>query len=70
MLLRQLLEALARESISSYGRDSILNLLVTVVPRKSLQEPNNSLTLWVIDQGEHGGTGGCPTLGVLPSGPH
>ncbi|XP_060116332.1 protein unc-45 homolog A [Heteronotia binoei] len=51
LLLKQLLEALARESISSYGRDSILNLLITVVPRKSLQEPNNSLTLWVIDQG-------------------
>ncbi|KAL8197327.1 UNVERIFIED_CONTAM: Protein unc-45 A [Gekko kuhli] len=51
LLLKQLLEALTRESISSYGRDSILNLLITVVPRKSLQEPSNSLTLWVIDQG-------------------
>nr|XP_056721745.1 protein unc-45 homolog A [Euleptes europaea] len=51
LLLKQLLEALARESVSSYGRDSILNLLVGVVPRKLLREPNNSLTLWVIDQG-------------------
>ncbi|XP_054858696.1 protein unc-45 homolog A isoform X2 [Eublepharis macularius] len=51
LLLKQLLEALTRESISSYGRDSILNLLISVVPRKSLQDPNNSLALWVIDQG-------------------
>ncbi|XP_066491778.1 protein unc-45 homolog A isoform X2 [Tiliqua scincoides] len=60
-LLKQLLEALTRDSISSYGRDSILNLLISVVPRKSLQAPNNSLTVWVIDQGlqkilEVGGT--------------
>ncbi|KAJ6662772.1 hypothetical protein lerEdw1_010976 [Lerista edwardsae] len=60
-LLKQLLEALTRDSISPYGRDSILNLLISVVPRKSLQAPNNSLTLWVIDQGlqkilEVGGT--------------
>lgn len=51
LLLKQLLEALTRESISSYGRDSILNLLISVVPRKSLKDPNNCLTLWVIDQG-------------------
>ncbi|XP_072838271.2 protein unc-45 homolog A [Pogona vitticeps] len=50
-LLKHLLEALTRENISAYGRDSILNLLITVVPRKSLQDPNNCLTLWVIDQG-------------------
>ncbi|XP_053128386.1 protein unc-45 homolog A [Hemicordylus capensis] len=61
LLLKQLLEALTREGISSYGRDSILNLLISVVPRKSLQDPNNCLTLWVIDQGlreilEVGGT--------------
>ncbi|XP_028561992.2 protein unc-45 homolog A isoform X1 [Podarcis muralis] len=61
LLLKQLLEALTRESISSYGRDSILNLLISVVPRKSLKDPNNCLTLWVIDQGlkqilEVGGT--------------
>ena len=52
-LLKHLLEALTRENISAYGRDSILNLLITVVPRKSLQDPNNCLTLWVIDQGMH-----------------
>ncbi|XP_062998748.1 protein unc-45 homolog A [Elgaria multicarinata webbii] len=60
-LLKQLLEALARDSISSYGRDSILNLLISVVPRKSPQVPSNRLALWVIDQGlkeilEVGGT--------------
>lgn len=51
-LLKQLLEALTKESISAYGRDCILNLLVSVVPRKSLKDPNNCLTLWVIDQGK------------------
>ncbi|XP_042328569.1 protein unc-45 homolog A isoform X2 [Sceloporus undulatus] len=61
LLLQQLLEALTRDSISAYGRDSILNLLINKVPRKSLQDPNNCLTLWVIDQGlkeilEVGGT--------------
>ncbi|XP_048337994.1 protein unc-45 homolog A isoform X2 [Sphaerodactylus townsendi] len=51
LLLQQLLEALTRKGVSCYGRDSILSLLVSVVPRKSQQEPSNSLTLWVIDQG-------------------
>uniref|UniRef100_A0A803T7R6 Unc-45 myosin chaperone A n=1 Tax=Anolis carolinensis TaxID=28377 RepID=A0A803T7R6_ANOCA len=61
LLLRRLLEALTREKISGYGRDSLLNLLINKVPRKSPQDPNNCLTLWVIDQGlkdilEVGGT--------------
>uniref|UniRef100_A0A8D2LII1 Protein unc-45 homolog B n=1 Tax=Varanus komodoensis TaxID=61221 RepID=A0A8D2LII1_VARKO len=51
MLLKCLLQALTQGSISSYGRDGILNLLISVVPRKSLQTPDNSLTLWAIDQG-------------------
>ncbi|XP_060611440.2 protein unc-45 homolog A [Anolis sagrei] len=61
LLLRRLLEALTRDRISGYGRDSLLNLLINKVPRKSPQDPNNCLTLWVIDQGlkdilEVGGT--------------
>ncbi|ETE68417.1 Protein unc-45-like A, partial [Ophiophagus hannah] len=61
LLLRWLLEALTRAGISSYGRDSILNLLINVIAPKSLQVSNNSLTLWVIDHGlkeilEIGGT--------------
>uniref|UniRef100_A0A8C6YH00 Protein unc-45 homolog B n=1 Tax=Naja naja TaxID=35670 RepID=A0A8C6YH00_NAJNA len=61
LLLRWLLEALTRAGISSYGRDSILNLLINVIAPKSLQASNNSLTLWVIDHGlkeilEVGGT--------------
>ncbi|XP_070619638.1 protein unc-45 homolog A [Erythrolamprus reginae] len=61
LLLRWLLEALTRASISSYGRDSILNLLISVIAPKPLQASNNSLTLWAIDHGlkeilEVGGT--------------
>ncbi|KAM6426158.1 protein unc-45 homolog A [Liasis olivaceus] len=61
LLLRWLLEALTRVGLSSYGRDSILNLLISVTARKSLPASNNSLTLWVIDHGlkeilEVGGT--------------
>ncbi|XP_039217949.1 protein unc-45 homolog A [Crotalus tigris] len=51
LLLRWLLEALTRAGISSYGRDSILNLLISAVAPKSLQASNNALTLWVIDHG-------------------
>ncbi|KAK9394130.1 protein unc-45A-like [Crotalus adamanteus] len=51
LLLRWLLEALTRAGISSYGRDSILNLLISAVAPKSLQVSNNALTLWVIDHG-------------------
>lgn len=53
LLLRWLLEALTRAGISSYGRDSILNLLISTIAPKSLQASNNTLTLWVIDHGEH-----------------
>uniref|UniRef100_A0A668AW86 Unc-45 myosin chaperone A n=1 Tax=Myripristis murdjan TaxID=586833 RepID=A0A668AW86_9TELE len=37
--------------VSGSGRDSAINLLVKQVPRKSLKMPDNSVTLWVIDQG-------------------
>ncbi|KAG7267581.1 hypothetical protein CRUP_006001, partial [Coryphaenoides rupestris] len=35
--------------------DSAINLLVKQVPRKSQKNPDNSVTLWVIDQGPGGG---------------
>ncbi|MBN3308929.1 UN45A protein, partial [Amia calva] len=60
-MLRHLVEVLTAAEVSGAGRDSAINLLVKQVPRKSLRDPNNSLTLWVIDQGlkkilEVGGT--------------
>uniref|UniRef100_A0A452GZQ3 UNC-45/Cro1/She4 central domain-containing protein n=1 Tax=Gopherus agassizii TaxID=38772 RepID=A0A452GZQ3_9SAUR len=71
LLIGHLLEMLNREGTSAHGRDNILNLLIKVVPRKSLRDPNNSLTLWVIDQGlkkilEVGGTV-CEAPGSLPA---
>lgn len=51
-MLRHLIEMLPASSVSGAGRDSAINLLVKQVPRKSLKNPDNSLTLWVIDQGE------------------
>ncbi|XP_059570442.1 protein unc-45 homolog A [Alligator mississippiensis] len=51
LLIKSLLELLTQEEASSHGRDNALNLLIRAVPRKSPREPNNSLTLWVIDQG-------------------
>uniref|UniRef100_A0A673BTG5 UNC-45/Cro1/She4 central domain-containing protein n=1 Tax=Sphaeramia orbicularis TaxID=375764 RepID=A0A673BTG5_9TELE len=50
-MLRQLLEMMPASNVSGAGRDSAINLLVKQVPRKSLKNPDNSLTLWVIDQG-------------------
>ncbi|MBN3314104.1 UN45A protein, partial [Atractosteus spatula] len=50
-MLRHLVDVLAMEEVSGPGRDGAINLLVKQVPRKSLKDPNNSLTLWVIDQG-------------------
>lgn len=52
LLIKSLLELLTQEEASSHGRDNALNLLIRAVPRKSPREPNNSLTLWVIDQGK------------------
>lgn len=51
-MLQHLLDMLPAPSVSGSGRDSALNLLVKQVPRKSQKDPNNSLALWVIDQGE------------------
>lgn len=50
-MLCHLLEMMPASSVSGPGRDSAINLLVKQVPRKSLKNPDNSLTLWVIDQG-------------------
>ncbi|KAJ8412958.1 hypothetical protein AAFF_G00105400 [Aldrovandia affinis] len=50
-MLRHLLEMLPVSKVSGAGRDSAINLLVKQVPRKSQRNPDNSLTLWVIDQG-------------------
>ncbi|KAG5849102.1 protein unc-45 homolog A-like [Anguilla rostrata] len=60
-MLRHLVEMLTMCKVSGPGRDSSINLLVKQVPRKSKKHPDNSLTLWVIDQGlkkilEVGGT--------------
>lgn len=50
-MLRHLIDMLPASSVSGPGRDNAINLLVKQVPRKSLKNPDNSLTLWVIDQG-------------------
>lgn len=50
-MLRHLIDMLPASSVSGAGRDSAINLLVKQVPRKSFKNPDNSLTLWVIDQG-------------------
>lgn len=50
-MLRHLLEMMPASNVSGPGRDSAINLLIKQVPRKSLKNPDNSLTLWVIDQG-------------------
>ncbi|CAB1313662.1 unnamed protein product [Coregonus sp. 'balchen'] len=50
-MLRYLVEMMPESSVSGPGRDSAINLLVKQVPRKSQRNPDNSLTLWVIDQG-------------------
>uniref|UniRef100_A0A671Y688 Unc-45 myosin chaperone A n=1 Tax=Sparus aurata TaxID=8175 RepID=A0A671Y688_SPAAU len=50
-MLRHLLEMMPASNVSGVGRDGAINLLVKQVPRKSLKNPDNSLTLWVIDQG-------------------
>ncbi|KAM8974607.1 protein unc-45 homolog A [Pelodytes ibericus] len=50
-MIRYLLEMQTQSKVSSHGRDNSLNLLIKVVPRKSLRDPNNGMTLWVIDHG-------------------
>ncbi|KAM4677165.1 protein unc-45 homolog A [Discoglossus pictus] len=50
-MIHHLLEMLTQESVSSHGRENSLNLLIKVVPRKSMRDHNNGMTLWVIDQG-------------------
>uniref|UniRef100_A0A8C2UHB0 Unc-45 myosin chaperone A n=1 Tax=Coturnix japonica TaxID=93934 RepID=A0A8C2UHB0_COTJA len=70
VLIKDLLELLPLEGASAHGRDNALNLLIKVVPRKSPKDINNSMSLWVIDQGlkkilEVGSTV-CGTPGSLP----
>ncbi|MEE6503428.1 hypothetical protein FKM82_004824 [Ascaphus truei] len=50
-MIYSLLEMLVQAGVSSQGRENALNLLIKVVPRTSLRDPNNALTLWVIDHG-------------------
>ncbi|KAK3558469.1 hypothetical protein QTP86_018124 [Hemibagrus guttatus] len=50
-MLHHLIDMLPALSVSGPGRDSAINLLVKQVPRKSQKNPDNSLSLWVIDQG-------------------
>ncbi|KAM3925544.1 protein unc-45 homolog A [Leptodactylus fuscus] len=50
-MIHHLLEMLTQPTVSSHGRENSLNLLIKVVPRKSLRDPNNGMTLWVIDYG-------------------
>uniref|UniRef100_A0A7N6AC26 UNC-45/Cro1/She4 central domain-containing protein n=1 Tax=Anabas testudineus TaxID=64144 RepID=A0A7N6AC26_ANATE len=54
----------------SPGRDSAINLLVKQVPRKSLKNPDNSLTLWVIDHGLKKILEVAGTVPELSEGPH
>ncbi|XP_010619389.1 protein unc-45 homolog A [Fukomys damarensis] len=51
VLISNLLELLTEVGVSGQGRDNALTLLIKTVPRKSPKDPDNSLTLWVIDQG-------------------
>ncbi|XP_043934207.1 protein unc-45 homolog A isoform X2 [Protopterus annectens] len=60
-MLQHLLDVLTQSSFSGQGRDNAINLLIRHVPRKSRRDPDNSTTLWVIDNGlkkilEVGGT--------------
>lgn len=50
-MLRHLVEMMPAPNVSGPGRDSTINLLIKQVPRKSLKNPDNSLTLWLTDQG-------------------
>ncbi|CAL8260422.1 unnamed protein product [Merluccius merluccius] len=50
-MLRHLLDMMPAASVSGPGQDNAINLLVKQVPRKSQKNPDNSVTLWVIDQG-------------------
>lgn len=50
-MLLHLLQMISASDVSGPGRDNAINLLIKQVPRKSLKNPDNSLTLWLIDQG-------------------
>uniref|UniRef100_A0A7N6A234 UNC-45/Cro1/She4 central domain-containing protein n=1 Tax=Anabas testudineus TaxID=64144 RepID=A0A7N6A234_ANATE len=69
-MLRHLLEMMPACNVSGPGRDSAINLLVKQVPRKSLKNPDNSLTLWVIDHGLKKILEVAGTVPELSEGPH
>uniref|UniRef100_A0AAY4BG94 UNC-45/Cro1/She4 central domain-containing protein n=1 Tax=Denticeps clupeoides TaxID=299321 RepID=A0AAY4BG94_9TELE len=50
-MLQHLLDMMPAATVSGPGRDSAINLLVKQVPRKSLRNPDNSVTLWTVDHG-------------------
>ncbi|XP_007906761.1 protein unc-45 homolog A [Callorhinchus milii] len=50
-MIYHLIEMLTKQEVSVYGRENSINLLIKNVPRKSLRDPDNSMTIWVIDQG-------------------
>uniref|UniRef100_G3PCA5 Unc-45 myosin chaperone A n=1 Tax=Gasterosteus aculeatus aculeatus TaxID=481459 RepID=G3PCA5_GASAC len=63
-MLRHLMEMMPASNVSGPGRDSAINLLIKQVPRKSMKNPDNSLTLWVIDQGTN--TPALDVAGTVP----
>ncbi|TRY87256.1 hypothetical protein DNTS_031757 [Danionella cerebrum] len=68
-MLRHLLDLLPASSVSGAGRDSAINLLVKQVRRKSMKNPDNSLSLWVIDQGLKKILEVAGTVPVMEGGP-
>ncbi|XP_069778180.1 protein unc-45 homolog B isoform X3 [Narcine bancroftii] len=51
MIISRLLEMLVNPSVSGYGRDQALNLLIRCVPRKNLAIKDNTRSLEAIDLG-------------------
>lgn len=47
----RLVEMLVDKGVSAYGRDNALNILIKIIPRKSLKNPDNSVSLKFIDYG-------------------
>ncbi|KAG8440608.1 hypothetical protein GDO86_006381 [Hymenochirus boettgeri] len=50
-MVHHFLEMLTQSGVSSHGRENALNMLIKVVPRQSFRDPDNGMTLSVIDQG-------------------
>uniref|UniRef100_S4R4X4 Unc-45 myosin chaperone B n=1 Tax=Petromyzon marinus TaxID=7757 RepID=S4R4X4_PETMA len=47
----RLVEMLVDQGVSGYGRDNAMNILIKIIPRKSLKNPDNSVALKFIDYG-------------------